>query len=216
MKIIDLSFLIDNQAQTCGTPWHQNVKIEAMGTIETVGRNTHSILLGSHTGTHMDAPLHFIPNGNPIETLDLETLCGDIKVVDFTNIKAGGVVTLSMIEKIDIKTRMLFRFDWHRKWKTSEYYQNFPYFDQDAIDYLIQKGIKLIALDTPSPDSGININSKDDSPNHKKLLSHQVIIIEYLNNTDKLDINANYQIFALPLKIKGADGSPARVIAIEK
>ncbi len=215
MKIIDLSFEIDNETPTCGTSWHQNVEIKQMGSIDTVGRNTHSILLGSHTGTHMDAPLHFIKDGNSIENLDLNILCGKVKIVDFSHLKPGESVSLTMLKGIVVEKRMLFRFDWYKKWKTPDYYIDFPYFEQEAIEFLIEKGMKLIALDTPSPDSGININSKDDSPNHKKLLSKQIIIIEYLNNTDQLNVNSDYHIIALPLKLKGSDGSPARVVALE-
>ena len=63
MKIHDLSFDIETGMPTCGTPWHQVVSITQMGKINDVGRNTHAILLGSHSGTHMDAPYHFIEDG---------------------------------------------------------------------------------------------------------------------------------------------------------
>jgi len=216
MKIIDLSFEIENNMPTCGTSWHQKVEIKQIGYVDKVGRNTHSIMLGSHTGTHIDAPLHFIENGQSIEKVDLSILCGKIKIVDFTNVQQGGFVSLSMLKNIEVEQRMLFRFDWHKKWKTPEYYNNFPYFEEDAIDYLINNGMQLIAIDTPSPDSGINISSFDDSPNHKKLLKNNVVIIEYLNNTDLLNPKFENSIYALPLKIKGSDGSPSRVIVVEK
>jgi arylformamidase len=216
MRIIDLSFSIDNETPSCGTSWHQNVNIMQMGTIESVGRNTHSILLGSHTATHMDAPLHFIDNGRSVDSLDLDILCGDVKVVDFSHLKAGSVVSLIMIKKMEVTKRMLFRFDWFKKWKTTDYYIDFPCFSEDAIRYLMDNGLKLLALDTPSPDSGININSKNDSPNHKILLSNDVVIIEYLNNTDLISKDKEYQIIALPIKVKGCDGAPSRVILIEK
>ena len=216
MKIIDLSFVIESGMPTCGTPWHQTVKVEHMGTIDTVGRNTHSILLGSHTGTHMDAPYHFIETGHTIETTPLETLCGAISVVDFTRFKSGSVVKLEDIKQLQVTERMLFRFDWFKKWKTPEFYKSFPYFDEAAVDYLIKGGIKLMAMDTPSPDYGGNIQSKEDSPNHKALLKKDVVIVEYLNNTDQIDLTKKHTLVALPLKIKGSDGSPSRVILFEE
>lgn len=216
MKIIDLSFDVETQMPTCGTPWHQNVEIKHLGHLDSVGRNTQSIVLGSHSGTHMDAPYHFIDGGRTIETTPLEILCGDIRVVDFSHIKAGGKVTLDDVKDLKLSDRMLFRFDWFKKWKTKEYYKDFPYFDEMAVDYLIEKGVKLIAMDTPSPDNGSNINSKDDSPNHKKLLSKDIIIIEYLNNTDLIDLKKKHTLVALPLKLKGSDGSPSRVILFEE
>ncbi len=216
MKIIDLSYVIENGMPTCGTPWHVNVGISHLGKLEEVGRNTHAITLGSHTGTHMDAPFHFINGARTIEKTPLDIVCGEISVVDFTHIKAGQVVSLEDIKKISVAPRMLFRFDWFKNWKTPAYYSSFPYFDEEAVEYLIEKGIKLMAMDTPSPDYGGNITSKEDSPNHKKLLKADVIIVEYLTDTDKIDLTKKHTIIALPLKIQGSDGSPARVILMEE
>lgn len=215
MKIIDLSFEIENGIPTCGTPWHQTVKVEQMGTIDTVGRNTHSILFGSHTGTHMDAPYHFIKGGRTIESTPLETLCGPISVIDFSKFKAGDVVQYDDVKDLKVTERMLFRFDWFKHWRTGDYYKAFPFFSEEAVSFLMANGIKLLALDTPSPDDTKNINSID-SPNHKALLSKDIIIIEYLNNTDQIDLTKTHTLVALPLKIKGSDGSPSRVILFEE
>jgi len=76
MKIIDLSYIIDEQCMTCGTPWHERVKLTPLGTLTTVGRNTYSITLGSHTGTHMDAPSHFLDGAEGIDQVDLDKICG--------------------------------------------------------------------------------------------------------------------------------------------
>ncbi len=215
MKIIDLSFVIENGIPTCGTPWHQTVKLEQMGTIDTVGRNTHSILLGSHTGTHMDAPYHFIKGGRTIESTPLETLCGPISVIDLTYLKAGDVVRFDDVKDLKVTERMLFRFDWFKHWRTGDFYKAFPFFSEEAVNFLIANDIKLLAMDTPSPDNVKNFNSVD-SPNHKALLSKDIIIIEYLNNTDQIDLAKKHTLVALPLKIKGSDGSPSRVILFEE
>lgn len=216
MKIIDLTFDIENGNPTCGTPWHKNVAIEHLGKLEEVGRNTHALTMGSHTGTHMDAPFHFISDGRTIESTPLNVLCGDINVIDVTHIKQYGVVTLDDVKNMNVCERMLFRFDWWKKWKTPNYYNGFPYFDVPAIEYLIEKGVKMIALDTPSPDEGSGINAMDDSPNHKILLQNDIIIVEYLTNTDQIDLSKKHKIVALPLKFKGSDGSPSRVILFEE
>ena len=198
-----------------GTPWHQTVKLEQMGTIDTVGRNTHSILLGSHTGTHMDAPYHFVKGGRTIESTPLETLCGPISVIDFSKFKAGDVVQYDDVKDLKVTERMLFRFDWFKHWRTGDYYKAFPFFSEEAVSFLMANGIKLLAMDTPSPDDTKNINSID-SPNHKALLSKDIIIIEYLNNTDQIDLAKKHTLVALPLKLKGSDGSPSRVILFEE
>lgn len=216
MKFIDLSYCIDEDCMTCGTPWHQKVVLKHLGKIDEVGRNTHSIMLGSHTGTHMDAPLHFFQGTDGIDKVELEKVCGSCKVVDMTHKKKGDVVTKSDLEKIEICQRMLFRFDWHKNWKTDTFYKGFPFFSEDAAWYLIEKGLKVIALDTPSPDDGSAIGLKDDSPVHKIFLKNDITIIEYLTNTDQLRTDREYSLIALPLKLKDCDGSPARVIMMEE
>lgn len=215
MKIIDLTYTLDDTCMTCGTPWHEKVKLSKLGTIAEVGRNTQKIVLGSHSGTHMDAPLHFFENREGIDKADLNRICGLCSIVDMTHKKGGSVIELSDVENIKITERMLFKFEWFKNWKCDNFYKDFPYFSMEAAEYLYNKGLRVIALDTPSPDCGSAIGEKDDSPVHKFFLKNDVTIIEYLTETDKLDINKNYLLVALPLKLKDCDGSPARVIVME-
>lgn len=212
MKVIDLTLLIDNDCMTCNAPWHEKVSIKGLGKLDEVGRNTSSILLGSHTATHMDAPLHFFEDGAGIEKVDLSNCIGEVTCVDLRHKKAGDCVTLEDLKGIKVTERMLFCFGWYHWWKTEQYYKGFPYFSKDAIEYLLEKGMVFMAMDTPSPDDGSAIQLKDDSPMHKLLLGRNVIIVEYLCNTDCIDSTCNYEIIALPLKLQGCDGSPARVV----
>ena len=215
MSIIDLSLTIDNDCMTCGTEWHEKVRIEKKGQIKNVGRNTSRFILGSHSATHMDAPKHFFEDGHGIEATSLDICIGPVTCVDFRGVGKGGTVTRDMVCKMNITERMLFVFGWYEKWLTPDYYDGFPCFDIEAIEYLIHKGMKMMALDTPSPDSGRDISSKSDSPNHKALLAKDIVIVEYLSNTNQIDFNKKYEIIALPLKIAQADGSPSRVIIRE-
>ena len=217
MKIYDLTLEVEKGMQTCGTPWHQTVEITQLGQLDTVGRNTQKIILGSHSGTHMDAPYHFMNDGITMEFLDINLMWGKITVVDFRFKGQGDVVTLEDVKKINIKERMLFAFGWYHNWKTEKYYKGFPYFQIDAVEYLLKNGMKVMALDTPSPDDGSTIMFKgeNDSPCHIALLKNKAFIIEYLCNTDVLDDGKEYEMVSLPLKLKGSDGSPARVLIKE-
>ena len=215
MKIIDLSYTLDESCMTCGTPWHEKVRLKPLGTIETVGRNTHSITLGSHTGTHMDAPLHFLEGTEGIDCVNLEKLCGPCTVIDMAHKGQGDVVTLQDVEQLEITQRMLFRFCWFRHWKTDIFYNQFPFFSEGAAQYLVEQGLQVLALDTPSPDDGSAIGKMDDSPVHKILLKNNVTIIEYWTHTDLLDTAKRYNLFALPLKLKDCDGAPSRIIMVE-
>ena len=218
MKIIDLSLIIDNECMTCGTPWHEKVRIEQLGKLNEVGRNTSRFVLGSHSATHMDAPLHFIDGTYGIDQLDLNVCVGPVTCVDVRAFGQGSIVEKKDLEKIPVTERMLFVFSWNKHWKQPDFYKGFPYFSEEAIDYLLAGGMKLMAMDTPSPDdgSGIQKQGEDDSPNHKKLLSRGVVITEYLTNTEQIDFSKEYEIAALPLKIKDADGCPARVILTQR
>lgn len=217
MNLYDLTFEIETGMPTCGTAWHQTVQITSMGTIDEVGRNTQRIVLGSHSGTHMDAPYHFIPEGTTIESLAINYMWGPVKVIDFRDKRQGDVVTVEDIKRVGVAERMLFAFGWYHHWKTEKYYAGFPYFSVEAVKYLIAGGMRFMAMDTPSPDDGSAISIKDgeDSPNHKILLGEKIVMVEYLNNTDVLDAEKQYEIVALPMKVKGSDGSPARVLIRE-
>lgn len=216
MKIIDLTLLMEDGMPTCGTSWHETVKITPMGTLEEVGRNTHSLTFGSHTGTHMDAPAHFMSGGKTIEHLDLDKICGEVQILDYSHKQQGTMITMEDLENIHVTPRMLFRFGWYKHWKTEQYYKEFPCFSKEAMIFLLEGGLEVLALDTPSPDGFQGIASRTDSENHKILLEKNVVIIEYLTNTFQLDLDKKYDLIALPLKIQGSDGSPSRVIAIER
>lgn len=218
MEIYDLTLPLDNECMTCGTPWHTRVDISPLGKISSVGRNTSRIILGSHSGTHVDAPKHFFENGSGIEEISLSKICGEASIVDLSYKTIGDVVTVEDVSRLDICARMIFCFQWYKYWKTPQYYKDFPYFTLDAAKYLFQHGMKVMALDTPSPDFSGNIQCTggEDSPVHKFLLSKDVVLIEYLNNTERIIPNKTIKMIALPLNLVGSDGSPARVIVMEE
>lgn len=219
MKIIDLTHEINPDMPTFGAKWHCKTVLEQMGTVDTVGRNTTKITFGSHCGTHIDSPAHFIKNGKTIDELKLCDLIGEVNILDFSYLKENECVTVEMLENTEIKPRVIFNFGWSKNFYKSakEFYNNYPYFSDDAIDYLIAKGVKLVGMDTPSPDdSRIKLGSLDDSKAHKKFLSNGVILIEYLNNLEEIDCLKGWKLIAMPLKLKNCDGSSARVCLIRE
>ncbi len=217
MEIIDLTYEIVEDMSIFNAPWHPNISIVQLGRIETEGRETRRICLGTHTGTHMDAPLHFIKNGESIDKIPLDKLIGDVTIVDFSYLENNKPVTKEMLTKIEICSKMIFKFGWGKNWKTKDFFNNYPFFSISAVNYLISQKIEVLGMDTPSPDdSRINIHDKNldrnaDSPIHKLLLSHGIIIIEYIANLDIVKDYHGWNLIALPLKIKGADGSPVRI-----
>lgn len=220
-KIIDLSYPIEEGMLTFDAPWHPSVSIEQLGRHDVEGRETRKISFGTHTGTHLDAPLHFIKKGKSIDEILLDRLIGEVTIVDYSKLKDNEPVTKEMLSKFKIAKKMLFKFGWGRHWGSKEYYANYPFFEAEAAKYLVSKKVELIAMDTPSPDDGRiklnkdNLGSDRDSPVHKIFLSNEILLVEYLANTEKINDYFGWNIMVIPLKIKGADGSPARVCILK-
>ncbi|MCL1918699.1 MAG: cyclase family protein [Peptococcaceae bacterium] len=219
MKLFDLTLTLE-PGLPCFAAWHASCDIESRGTLADVGRNTKKISFGSHAGTHIDAPLHFFDDGYSVDQIDINLLYGNVKVVDFRGLatqKEAYALTPSDFIESDIQERMMFLFGWNKYWKTEHYYKDYPYFSVDAAYYLINHGMKLLLIDTPTPDnSRAVLHSDEDSVIHKAFLSQGIIMVEYLKTPEDIDIDAKHTVAALPLKIAGSDGSPARVILIEE
>jgi arylformamidase len=217
MKIIDLTYPIEEGMLTFEASWHPRVSIQQLGRLEMEGRESREVVLGTHTGTHTDSPLHFISGGLGVDQLSLETLIGPVSIIDFSYLKENETVTKNMIKKIKVSSRMLFKFGWGVHWGIRKFYHGYPYFETEAAELLVKKGLKLIGYDIPSPDdSRIKLEKhmlggKKDSPVHKIFLKKNVILVEYVANLHKVTDYEGWNIAAMPLKIKGADGSPARV-----
>jgi kynurenine formamidase len=217
-KIVDLTYDIHEGMLTFGAPWHPVVSITQLGRHDVEGRETRSITLGTHTGTQTDAPLHFVRGGKSIEQVPLEKCVGPVTIFDFSHLKENEVVTKAMLLKLKFEKKVIFRFGWGKHWNTKKFYQNYPFFSEDAARYLVSKKIDLLGFDTCSPDDGRTklagdlLGSVEDSPIHKIFLEAGVVLLEYVANLDTLKDLKGWIIAALPLKIRGGDGAPARVI----
>ncbi len=219
MKIIDLSLSLHEGMMTFPTHWHPVVEISILGRHGIEGRETRKVTLGTHTGTHTDAPLHFIPNGKGIDEVPLAVLVGEATVLNCAPAQPNQEIGIPALkEKLGgkVPTRLILRTDWSDYFGQMTYYNNYPYFSQEAARWLVDGGCRLIAMDTPSPDNPAHSRSSgNDSPNHKVLLGAEVVLVEYLCNLRSLS-KAVVELVVLPLKIKGGDGAPTRCVAIER
>ena len=98
MKIIDLTYPIEEGMLKFNAHWHPSVSIEQLGRIDVEGRESRKVVLGTHTGTHVDAPLHFIENGKSIDQIPLEKLIGEITILDFSHLDENSAITKGMLE----------------------------------------------------------------------------------------------------------------------
>ena len=218
MKIIDLSLPIEEGMMTFPTHWHPVVEITILGRHGIEGRETRKLVLGTHIGTHTDAPRHFIPNGRTIDDVPLETLIGPAALADFT-----GASPLQEIDVADLKQRLgdqvpqrlILRTGWSDYFGHLKFYNEYPFLSENAAQWLVEQGVRLLAMDTPSPDNPAHSRgTPKDSPNHKILLGAEVVLVEYLTNLKAITAS-QVELIVLPLKLKGCDGSPARCVAIE-
>lgn len=215
---IDLTFPIHEGMTTFPVHWHPIVEITQLGRHVIENRETRKVVLGTHTGTHCDAPSHFVPGGQTVDTISLDTLIGPAFVLDFSNNRPLQEMDVSDFERQlgDRRPeRVVLRFDWSDHWDKTDYYSDNPFISQGAAQWLVDRGVRLVAMDTPMPDNPAHgWRSKLDSPVHKLLLSNGVILVEYLCNLKELR-QSEIELIVLPLKILDGDGSPARCVAVE-
>jgi arylformamidase len=216
-RIIDLTMSIEEGMQTFPTHWHPFVEITQLGRHGLENRETRKLVLGTHTGTHIDAPRHFIPGGDTVDQIPLEQLVGPASVLDLTAFAEGmevGAEDLAFVLGERPVTRVLMRFDWDKKLGTMAYYNESPFLTEEAAQWLVDKGCRLLGMDTAMPDNPINgRNGPKDSPNHKIFLENGVILLEYLINLKALS-QPVVELIVAPLKILAGDGAPVRAFAI--
>jgi kynurenine formamidase len=201
MQVIDLSVLVD--AQTPVYPGDPIVKIEPVGQFDKDGFVDHLLVMGTHAGTHVDAPMHMIKGGQGLSQFAIETFIGRgryVRVHDqfrIEDIEQAGVAPGDIV---------LFHTGMNDHFNEPVYYEEYPAMTREIAAYLIEKKVKMVGLDTGSADI------QEDFPIHKQLLAGNVLIIENLTNLQSLE-GKEFTVYALPIKL-AVDGAPARVVAV--
>ncbi|KAH9856748.1 putative cyclase [Lenzites betulinus] len=190
-------------------------------TIPNDGINLHAISLGSHTGTHVDAPYHFVEDGARIDEVPLSAFIGNAVVVDLTQKTSRELITWADIssytELICRKTQLpngvfvLLHTGWSRYWQSPTFFDH-PFLTHDASQRLLDLGVKLIGVDTLSPDETHVDGSTTDFGVHHAVLGAGALIAENLTNLEAIQ-TGDWLVSLMPLKLKGCDGSPVRAFA---
>jgi arylformamidase len=166
--------------------------------------------LGVHTGTHMDAPRHFIAKGKSIDQLPFDTSIGPARVIE---IKDQVSIKPEELKQYNIKRgeRILFKtVNSPRCWQTDNFVNDFVYITRDAAQFLVDAGVILIGVDYLSVGSPLDPERKLRPDTHQILLGAGLWLIEGLNLSA---ISAgNYNLICLPLKLMDTEGSPVRAI----
>jgi arylformamidase len=168
--------------------------------------NVSTIAMGSHTGTHMDAPLHFLQTGKSIAEMPLDATLGPTRVIEIRDPESIKPDELRP-HAIQRGERVLFKTqNSTRCWKTDSFVEDFVYISQEAARYLAELGVRTIGVDYLSVGGYI----KDGVETHRALLEAGTWIIEGLDLSQVEP--GTYELICLPLKVARGDGAPARAI----
>lgn len=208
MKIYDVSMPIYSNMLVW--PGDKEVVIKTTATVEKDGVGDSYLSFGSHTGTHVDAPKHFVKGGFGIDKIDLEKLIGECLVVDVTGIDHKEILPSDLTDiPITKGSRILFKTGNYRFIKKSVFPDSYVSLSLEAAQVLVQKGIFLVGIDF----LGIEKRKNPGHPVHTTLLKAGIVNVEGL---DLSEVPAGkYQLMCLPIKVKDSDGAPARVVLIQ-
>jgi arylformamidase len=188
-------------------PGDPGVKIERVRDAEKGDRNTLSELcMGAHTGTHMDAPLHFIRGGAGIDQLPLDIAMGQARVIEIDD---GESIKLEELQKHEIgrgERILLKTSNSSYAWQRSGFVEDFVYISLEAARSLVESGVSLIGVDYLS----VGGYKREGSEVHKTLLEAGIWLIEGLDLSKASA--GQYELVCLPLRIVDGDGAPARAI----
>ena len=169
------------------------------------------LTFSSHTGTHMDAPAHLLPEGRTLDQTPMSQFSGRATVLDVSS--EGPVITEAFLQSnydaIHCADFILFYTGWEERWGTERFLEDaFPVPDEAATRYLLSRGLKGVGTDAIS----IDRMAAQDLPVHRLLLRDSVLILENLC-LKKVRGRKDFLFFALPLKFQDADGAPIRAFA---
>ena len=207
-RIIDLSYDITHQMKVF--PADPAVGILRHHDYQN-GYFVSQVIFGTHTGTHIDVPVHKIMGGRTVDEEPIEKFTGRAYVMDIPNLKPLEEITPAHLEKFAGKLKgvhaVIFRTNWGKHFGMDDFFTSFPGLSEAAVDWMHAHQISLIGLESPS------VNAQRHQEIHTLLLEKEMLIVESLANVDKIPTEY-VQLFAVPLKLKGLDGSPVRAFAI--
>lgn len=213
VNFFDLTHTISPKIMVFPKWWHKSVEFEQLGNISEIGRNTSQMYLGTHVGTHIDAPMHFIAGGSSVDELEISKFVGETVVLDLREIGPNKELNIEDLDfHINVKDKILIlNFGWSQYFGTEQYYSSQPYLSLDLAKYIVSCEPKLIGYDMAMPDNPKEgYGHKFDSRIHKEFLSNGIPLLENL----KIDtpLPSNIWLACLPLKLGGLDGSPVRCV----
>ena len=202
---IDISVTIRNGM--VHWPSDPPVTVEQVHSIERGdSANLSALSMGAHTGTHMDAPCHFIPGGDGIDKLPLDVVVGEARVIEIHDTESIKPAELTL-HRIQRGERILFKTrNSSRVWQTVSFVEDFVHISKEAATFLAERGVRLVGVDYLS----VGEYQKGGAEIHQLLLGSGAWLIEGLD-LSRVE-PGRYFLICLPLKLAHGDGAPARAI----
>lgn len=216
MRVVDLSHPVRGGMTVF--PGDPEVRVEPAVTIAEAGVSVLSLELGSHTGTHVDAPSHTVEGGATIDAVDPGRLIGPALVVD-----VSGLPPRTRIRAEDVRdalgevvpgTIVLFRTGWSALFDELGYLDH-PFLDAGIAGVLLDAGVTVVGVDALNPDETPRDDPAPSLPFHDVFLGAGGLIIENLTGLDRITASAP-RFIGLPLPIEGGDGAPLRAVVVEE
>ena len=213
LKFIDLTLLVSEKIPTFpGSPQPIFIQWE---NIKDDGYNLELLFLSSHTGTHLDAPYHFLEKGKKIHEISLKRLIINAILIKIRK-RRDQAITKTDIQKFEKKhgkipneSTIVFWTGWQKMIKNDSYFVNNPGLSVTAAKYLISKKTNLVGIDSPS----IDLGKEKRFLIHHLFAKNDVLIVENLANLDKIK-SWKFQLAVLPMKLENATGAPVRAVGI--
>ena len=209
MAIIDISLSLNPDFPVW--PGHPEIRFER---IQEIGKgskaNVTQIELGVHSGTHLDAPLHFLNGGFDVTSVNLETLIGPALLVEVSDVQVINAAILETLSIPQDTERLLIKTSNSQLWSENktDFHTDFIAISNSGAKWIVEHGIRLVGVDylsvAPYGNSG---------PTHRTLLQAGVIPVEGLNFDGVKE--GEYHLICLPIKLKGCEGAPARAVLID-
>lgn len=212
LRLVDLSFDIYDKQPTFG-PDPKTAVIEHLK-IKDLHYNITQLVMSTHISTHLDAPFHFFDDGTTVDQLDVRRGFGPAWVLDYTTKKPKEAITVEDLKPHESKivrgNRLLIRTGWDKVFPEDRYFGDMPYLSVEACKWIASRGVRCVGADFPS------INGAEYTPAHHALLDKdaQVLIVEALRGLERLQ-GEQVIFMALPLRVRGRDGSPCRAVALD-
>jgi arylformamidase len=203
MTVIDLTHPITSTLPVY-FPWHPSTSIEQTATYDQNLCEVRSLTIGTHTGTHIDAPSHVLEGMPTLDQYDPRLWVSEATVIDCTPRTARQTITRDELvaKPIVAGQAVIIKTGWDVYFGREDYYSTFPPLSNDGAEYLVEMRVPLVAADTPF---SLDV--------HKILLRHGIPLVTNINNSSQLR-EGQVKLVSAPLLIKGGDGAPARVMAV--